>query len=154
MGSWMANSSIVRLTFPHRWRENRPRYQVLTPKLIHIKQSVTHERNLEKWLTLSHKPWPSGAFYPRKKKASLVRCLSQEAEHRLLPLWKAQWMAQCSSGGLVKAVRAACRSACNASRQRAHLFASAAVILSPCFRDGPSLLIISMLNHASLHNVC
>lgn len=32
------------------------------------------------------KPWPSGAFY-QKKNPSLVRCLSQEAEHRLLPLW-------------------------------------------------------------------
>lgn len=41
----------------------------------------------------------------------------------------------------MKAVRAACRSGCNASRQRAHLFAFAAVILSPCPRDGLSLLI-------------
>lgn len=45
MGSRMANSSIVPLTFPHIWLRNTLPYQVLTPILVHIKPTKPHLRS-------------------------------------------------------------------------------------------------------------
>lgn len=46
MGSRMANSSIVQLTFLNRWGGKRTPYQVLTLILIHIKPTLPHQRSL------------------------------------------------------------------------------------------------------------